>query len=217
MIKLRQYIRKMLLTEAMKMPADLSDNMYVLIEDSSNDYFEVTINDADAPLTTSGIIAELMVSKGRHPGDCDGAWQIIGADAKDGYGPLAYDVAMEYVGHEGLMCDRLSVSEDAANVWDFYLNSRPDVKSIQLDSYKKPFLTPNDTSDDCTGDYTLARHTDRDIAVRFDPINNANHRNKWMDHWSTKKYVKQGTPIIDELKERRAIYFDRDDVGHYYF
>lgn len=220
MIKLRQYIRKMLLTEAMKMPADLSDNMYVLIEKNrAGDYFEVTINDAEQYWSSHGIIAELMVGKADdHNGlNCDGAWVIIGSEAEQGYGPLVYDIAMEYVGDDGLMCDRADVSFEAADVWDFYLSSRPDVKAVQLDFHEKPFLTPNNMKDDCDGQYTLARHVDRDLAVGLDPVGNSYHKRQWMDHWSTKKYVKQGTPIMDELKKRRAIYFDRDDTGHYYF
>ena len=214
---LRQYIRQALLTEAMKMPSDLPDSAYVIIDDSGNDsYFEVVIEDPNTPILTAfgaTTLAGLQVSKAP-AGYCDGAWQIIGATAKDGYGPLAYDIAMEYVGNEGLMCDRSSVSEDAAKVWDFYLNSRPDVKAVQLDSVKKPFLTPKDTSDDCSGEYTLARHTDRDLAVRFDPYGNDEHKKKWMEHWSTKKYVKTtGTPVIDELKELRLLYYDYEDIG----
>ena len=214
---LRQYIRQALLTEAMKTPSDLPDSAYVVIDDSGNNsYFEVVIEDPDTPIYDAfgaDTLAGLQVSKAPS-GYCDGAWQIIGATAKDGYGPLAYDIAMEYVGNEGLMCDRSSVSEDAAKVWDFYLNSRPDVKAVQLDSVKKPFLTPKDASDDCTGEYTLARHTDRDIAVRFDPYGNEEHRKKWMDHWSTKKYVKTtGTPIIDELNDLNLLYYDYEEIG----
>lgn len=206
-----------LLLEGMKMPSDLPDSAYVIIDDSGNDrYFEVIIEDPDTPIYTAfgaTTLASLQVSKAPS-GYCDGAWQIIGANAKDGYGPLAYDIAMEYVGNEGLMCDRTSVSEDAAKVWNFYLNSRPDVKAIQLDSFKKPFLTPKDASDDCTGEYTLARHTDIDIDSGFDPYGNEEHRNKWMDHWSTKKYIKiSGTPVIDELNDLNVLYYDWEDIG----
>ena len=206
-----------LLLEGMKMPSDLPDSAYVIIDDIGNDrYFEVIIEDPDTPIYDAfgaDTLASLQVSKAPS-GYCDGAWQIIGANAKDGYGPLAYDIAMEYVGNEGLMCDRTSVSEDAAEVWNFYLNSRPDVKAIQLDSFKKPFLTPKDASDDCTGEYTLSRHTDIDIDSGFDPYGNEAHRNNWINHWSTKKYVKiSGTPIIDELNDLNVLYYDWEDIG----
>jgi len=213
--ELRQYIRQMLLTEAMKMPSDLSDSMYVLIEDTFKGYFEITIIDYAEPYPQDGEIAQLQVKKSRLP--CDNAWEIVGAGAQiDGFGPLVYDIAMEYVGSEGLMCDRSSVSEEAARVWEYYLNSRSDVRAVQLDHHNKPFVTPSDKSDDCDGYYTLARHTDRDLAVGFNP-NNSDHRNKWMTHWSTKKFIKtSGTPIIDELRELKLLYYDREDVGQFY-
>ena len=135
----------MLLTEGMKMPADLTENMYVLIEKNrAGDYFEVTINDAEKYWSSHGVIAELMVGKAEdHNGlNCDGAWVIMSSEAEQGYGPLVYDIAMEYVGDDGLMCDRTDVSFEAADVWDFYLSSRPDVKAVQLDFHEKPFLTP---------------------------------------------------------------------------
>jgi|SRR6056300_599650 hypothetical protein len=211
----KDYVRSLLI-ESMKMPSDLPDSAYVVIDDNNDRYFEVVIEDPDTPIFTAfgaTTLASLQVSKAP-AGYCDGAWQIIGAAAKDGYGPLAYDIAMEYVGHEGIMCDRSSVSEEAAKVWDFYLNSRPDVKAVQLDSVKKPFLTPEDTSDDCTGEYTLARHTDEDMAVGFNPYENEKHRKKWIDHWSTKKYVKtSGSPIIDALNEMNILYYSYEEIG----
>ena len=214
MKQLRQYIRGILLTEAMKMPSDLSASMYVLIEDTFDGYLEITINDYSKSYPHDGIVGELQVRKSSLP--CDGAWEIIGAFAEDGFGPMIYDIAMEYVGSEGLMCDRSSVTDEAAQVWDYYLNSRSDVRAVQLDHHKRPFVTPDDKSDDCDGYYTLARHTDRDLAVGFNP-NNSDHRNKWMAHWSTKKFVKtSGTPIIDELQELKLLYYDRDDVGQFY-
>ena len=214
MKRLRQYIRQLLLTEGMKMPSDLPESVYVLIEDSGDDYFEITINDPSRSWPDDGKIGELMVVKSKLP--CDGAWAIVGAFAEGGFGPMLYDIAMEYVGPEGLMCDRSSVSDEAARVWEYYLNNRPDVQAVQLDHHNKPFVTPDDTSDDCDGYYTLAKYTGENLAVEFDP-NNSDHRKKWMDHWSTKKFVKtSGTPIIDELKNLKALYYNQDDVGQFY-
>ena len=99
MKNLRDYIRNMLLTEAMKNPSDLPDSAYVIIDDNGMDYFEVVIEDPNTPMDTAfgaTTLASLMASKSK-AGYCDGAWQIIGATAKDGYGPMVYDIAMEYV------------------------------------------------------------------------------------------------------------------------
>ena len=212
MKQLRHYIRQILLTEAMKMPSDLSDSMYVLIEDTFTGYFEITINDYAEAYPHDGVIAELQVKKSRLP--CDNAWEIIGAFAQSGFGPMIYDIAMEYVGSEGLMCDRSSVSEEAARVWEYYLNNRSDVRAVQLDNHRQPFVTPDDKSDDCDGYYTLAKYTLNDDS--FD-ANIPDHAEKWKKHWSTKKFVKtSGTPIIDELQELKLLYYDRDDIGQFH-
>jgi hypothetical protein len=119
---------------------------------------------------------------------------------------------MEYVGHEGIMCDRSSVSPDAATVWDFYLNSRSDVKAVQLDYNREPFLTPEDKSDDCPGN-TFAKHAHDEIEKaepesygHFYPLRFPSQQQSWKDHWSTKKYVKVGgTPVIDQLNDMNLL------------
>ena len=197
---LRQYIRQILLTEGMKTVNDLPADAYVWIMDNDR-IFSVRV---DAPSWSYHAYLTL-----RKPGGelCDGAWEVVSANAPKGWGPLAYDIAMEYVGHEGIMCDRSSVSKDAARVWDFYLNSRPDVKAVQLDALRKPFITPNDKTDDCPEQTFLThQYQELDDAApdrhRFDPEEFPEHAELWKDHWSTKKYVKMGgSPTIDKLND----------------
>jgi hypothetical protein len=60
-------------------------------------------------------------------------WEVVNSVAKKGYGPLFYDIAMEYVvgrlGDLGITSDTSTmVSGEATRVWDFYLNNRPDVE-----------------------------------------------------------------------------------------
>ena len=80
MKQLRQYIRQTLLAEAMKLPSDLPDSAYVIIDDSGNGrYFEVIIEDPDTPILAgfgATKLASLQVSKAP-AGYCDGAWQNI--------------------------------------------------------------------------------------------------------------------------------------------
>jgi len=71
-------------------------------------------------------------------GMCNDAWEIYWADVEDdyidgGFGPLMYDVAMELSGEHGVMCDRNSVSNSAARVWDYYLKYRADVFTDDVD------------------------------------------------------------------------------------
>jgi len=81
---------------------------------------------------------------------------IGSAEAAPGWGPMLYDVAMEYatMNGGGLVADRGSVSPAARKVWDYYMNSRGDVTGIQLDDLKNT-LTPQE-SDNCSQRVALA-------------------------------------------------------------
>ena len=151
---LREYIRE-LLTEAAKGPADLPDDVYVGIKSFGNNT-QVFYSDADGNrrVTIKPPVGRVVVSKpgrsphsAQNPGSCLGAWQVVSSQVSDGWGPLLYDVAMEVVGDAGLMADRNSLSDDAYNVWQYYMNSRPDVVKKQLDDPENT-LTPEE-EDNC--------------------------------------------------------------------
>ena len=197
---LRQYVRQILLTEGMKTPADLGD-MTVGIEFRPEDWIEVALWKIDEAGFKSRA-GELQATYGDHSGPCSGAYEVVWAIAQGapGFGPMLYDIAMELVGDAGLICDRGSVSGEAASVWKFYLNRRPDVIAKQLDDKRAPFLQDpgeNDPSDDCN-QRTFRRKE------RYENHHNASDpefKQKFLDHWSTKAYVKTGgTPILDELE-----------------
>ena len=199
--RLRKYIRRILLTEGMKQASDLPEDAYVWIMDNGN-ILSVRV---DAPSWPTH--AYLTLRKAPH--GCSGAWEVVSATAPHGWGPLAYDIAMEYVGGEGIMSDRSSVSSDAAAVWDFYLKNRPDVKAIQLDSKDSPFLTPDDKTDDCP-ENTFLTHNQEVMRNQgqywFDPSEFPGQEELWKDHWSTKKYVKMGgSPTIDKLNDMNIL------------
>jgi len=83
-------------------------------------------------------------------GPCEGAWQVKWSTATKGWGPLLYDVALEYatIHGNGIIADRDEISDQAIAVWDYYLNNRKqDVDSHQLDD---PYntRTPED-EDNC--------------------------------------------------------------------
>ena len=54
--------------------------------------------------------------------------------ATRGYGPLLHDLAMEFATRHGIGLgpDSRENSPDSIAVWNFYLNSRPDVKKTKL-------------------------------------------------------------------------------------
>jgi len=116
---------------------------------------------------------------------CSAAREVSVAGSKDfGLGPLAYDLAIEASG--GLISDRLSVSDEAQNVWNYYMNNRSDVEAVQLDNEDNA-LTPED-EDNCRQD--IARGT---VVGMYDT---------WQDSALSKMYRKSGTPVMDELRRR---------------
>ena len=115
---LREYIREVLTESAihpkiMRMIDRLEDeeggkvriNRYqVLVKDRQNKTLAQVSFDPD---------------DGMH-GNCSGASIVSIAEAEGGYGPLAYDIAIEATG--GLTADRTEVSDEAEAVWDYYDN-----------------------------------------------------------------------------------------------
>jgi len=154
---LREYVREMLI-EAAKGMQDLPDDVYIAIEEygtrGARIYYSNELGDdiqrktVDDPVVRGKIV--IVDLEGREHGPCDGAWKVSSADAKKGWGPMLYDVAIEYatLNAGGLVSDRDAVSPEARRVWDYYLGSRSDVISHQLDN-EYGDLTPEIEEDDC--------------------------------------------------------------------
>ena len=118
-------------------------------------------SDMTRGITISGFPAgsiEVIKAKPKF-GDCEGGYITkMTYNTTKGWGPLLYDIAMEYATSKGsgLMSDRDMVSGQAKKVWDYYQNNRSDVKATQLDidyeearKYDLKQLTPNNDKDDC--------------------------------------------------------------------
>jgi hypothetical protein len=202
---LRQYIRQILLTEAAKQPEDLHKYHYVEIKEIHDQTTSFTLfwdNGTGSPIHTGRVS---ITQDPKRNGPCSGAWEVIQADARHGFGPLLYDVAMEYARSDGLMADRRSVSSDAMKVWAFYLNSRPDVTPKQLDVNRptrfKGTLTPNDELDDCHQDkyfnhyYAEGDNWEKEWTGAEEDIED------YLASSMTKAYVKNGTPVTDKLRD----------------
>ena len=155
--------RKYLLTEAAKAPEDLPPDVYVRIkkkgsghifysDKNGNQIGELQARRSEGALvngeiaigTPTGLADDFEVGK------CLGAKMIIWSEALKGWGPMLYDIALEFVGDQGLMADRTSLSDDAYNVWTHYMNSRSDVQKKQLDTMNNT-LTPDDADNCNTG------------------------------------------------------------------
>jgi hypothetical protein len=88
-----------------------------------------------------------------YAGPCLDGWTISRSESDKGWGPLLYEIAMEWASRNGggLTPDRQVVSDLAKNVWYKY-ESRDDIIKTQLDAHKGDELkqlTPDDESDDC--------------------------------------------------------------------
>ena len=189
---LREYIRE-LLTESIDPKImgmiDRAEKYGLYVDITSNSVLIYDGHNTDKPR------AKINFERDTSFGPCRGGAYVTYAKADGGFGPLAYDVAIEATG--GLMSDRTEVSPDAAAVWDYYANNRPDVQVDQLDilkDYGEEQLTPDDKSDDC------------DQVPAYDRL-----KSNWHTSSLSKKISKRGTPVIDELKARGMLYDDRED------
>ena len=199
--------RKYVLTEGMKTAANLPQGSGIaMISRGTNPMFVYTYDGKPLynyphPRFNPGVPegapwGEVLIGKLKpnSQGDCSDAYGIDHSETASGWGPLLYDVAMEWASKNGsgLTSDRGSVSKDAYNVWNYYLRNRPDVEATQLDirnsGYEK--ITPDDESDDCEQAISVswARKTDSDP----DP--------GWSAQPTAYLYRVSGTPTMDALE-----------------
>ena len=194
---LREYIRS-LLTEAAMGPKDLEaiPGAMITITDwgsSANvQYYDAgkTLARYDVP---SGRVAigEIIDPEMWGNGPCGGAWQVQEANADHGWGPLLYDVAIEFATMRatGLVPDRREVSMEARNVWRYYLSNRSDVKSHQLDNLKNQ-LTKTE-KDNCN---------QKEAGYKYGEEEYMTSKVKWWKSPLSKRYTK--TPrVINRLRK----------------
>jgi len=106
----------------------------VYVDASSGDDLEFEVEEGRENF---GAIVDIEPVPGKY-GPCGGnAYKIGMAAAPQGWGPLLYDIAIEYIesiGGAGLISDRRSVSDFAVPIWDVYYEARPDIIAIQLNN-----------------------------------------------------------------------------------
>jgi len=132
------------LDEAMKTPADLPEGVVVVVlKESDGTGFQVYYAERDKPTARLkaddldrmeaglDIFGTLHVGRGGNE-PYEGVYVITSAKAKDGFGPLLYDVALEVAGEDGLKPDVEDVSDDANAVWKHYDTQREDVLGTML-------------------------------------------------------------------------------------
>ncbi len=159
---------------------DGAEVRYVRIKDYENEQFsELGEDDAvrrqDRKIIKTGIPyggVEISRALEDEQGPCFDGHLVIGSRAERGWGPLLYEVALEWASQNGggLMPDRFSVSDYALAVWSKY-EKRSDVKPSQMDvahgldgiSSKTldyfPQLTPDKKEDDCDQTVPIGRRS----------------------------------------------------------
>ena len=132
------------LDEAMKTAADLPDDVVVVVlKEPDGSGFKIYYAERDKPNVSLkagdldrmeagiDIFGALHIGRGRNE-PYEDVYIVTSAKAKDGFGPLLYDVALEMAGKSGLKPDVLDVSDDASAVWKHYDEQREDVGSQML-------------------------------------------------------------------------------------
>lgn len=133
-------MKRIIVEMPMKMPADLGPALIVKLEHMTGKGFEVILeeyNENGKLIDEPGTLFAKMITDPNN-GCPVGVYEVFHSDSVSGYGPLLYDVAIEWatVTGKGLMSDRKSVSSDAANVWKkYYIRAQDDhldLEKIQL-------------------------------------------------------------------------------------
>jgi len=133
-----------IIDEAMKTAADLPEEVVVVVKSRGPQSFSVYYALRDTPeqrlrahdldrqeagIDIYGTLDTHISGEEPHPE----VFMVKTATARDGFGPLLYDVALEVAGPQGLRPDEFDVSRDASRVWKHYDTNRPDVDSRLLD------------------------------------------------------------------------------------
>ena len=169
-------------------------------------WFDIEFDDAEQYLgrkiVQTGIpYGEVQIRKEDGNGKCLNGWEVFASGATRGFGPLLYEVALEYASQNGggLMSDRNSVSDYALNVWSEYEMREPGVKNAQLDVDLMKTQIPNDFEDE------LENLTD---TPEDDCVQNKTVRSYGMD-WNesplSKIYIKKSSDVMKALGDRLIV------------
>jgi hypothetical protein len=205
----REYIRE-LLTEVAKGPQDLPDSVHIVIDPHTfgkGAAIRYADEDGEAIVATQdgpwGEMFIVDVAGREDTGPCGGAWKLSSVNAGSGWGPMLYDVAMEYATAMGggLIADRTAVSPEARRVWDYYFTRRGDTEAHQLDDLENT-LTPVE-EDNCDQE-VAGFDVNRPAGGRYSPRKKAGV--DWVESPLSKRYTKNPATMdaliaLDKLVE----------------
>lgn len=140
---------------------------------------------------------EFYKAQPSNDGECYDGYIIMVTGAEQGWGPLLYEVALEWASQNGggLTADRGIVSDKAMAVWAKY-EKRGDVDTKQMDidhdssgTEEFPQLTPDKPKDDCDQGKAVA------VAGK-----------KWAETSISKMYYKPNPELITALKSAGRLF-----------
>jgi len=222
---------KQVINEAMKGPDQLPANYVVIINDGGT-FVEVSYKALYSNPSSERVYGELVAEEMSTATCVDKTYEVMSSEAAKGWGPMLYDVMMEYLTNRkkaSLTSDRGMVSTAAKNVWDFYLNNRSDVEKIRMDisddsldfiygsKRMAPFkqLTPNDKSDDCTQDTAVywavgkgdwKKHNSN--SARMAAIDYPKRAANWHKQSVSYAYVKNNKEVMNALTLKQQIKYE---------
>ena len=180
--------------------------------------FDSPVGRRDEKRYTSGIRpfpkGYIVIEKKTKDGDtkigkCGEAWSIQNIQANKGWGPLLYDIAMEFLTRTisagdpskkgGLMADRLTVSNDAAPVWDYYQNKRrdPSIRSHQMDDLAGTLKKLSKTD---------PKYKEYKRLKAGDKCNQSGLNSNWIENPRSKRWTKDPI-ILSELEKLQLIHY----------
>lgn len=131
-------------------PRDLNSNYCLYVELNGQTNYVVLFDSTNIFSPTGEVKPEGIIGYGKfvyspsseisdNPFSC---FEVVYTAARQGYGPLIYDVMLAEAGKKGLMADRHQVSPDAENVWEYYFkNRKSEIIRKPIDDYTNP-ITP---------------------------------------------------------------------------
>lgn len=183
----RKFINEGIDPRIQKQIDNLPENVMILVSDEESLGVKISYESAEGS-RFSPLFGEVEIEN-MGGGPCSDAWKVMYASAQRGWGPLLYEVALEWASQNGggLTSDRRSVSKFAAAVWDKYLK-RGDVSKKQLDALEPELdkLTPDNPDDDCV----------QRAAVK------SSGEESWMNDPLSKAYFKSSAEVMSALKEK---------------
>jgi hypothetical protein len=196
---LRETVRKILLQEGMVTIDQLPDDVYIEIwaKGASTVIIRYMKEHPKSgylvpPTQSDSAWGTIILRKGIHQ---KGLWEVTQSGAANGYGPLLYDIAMEYATEHGigLVSDRHNVSDGkdgAQGVWNYYLQHRAgvDVEVHQMDDMENT-LTPTPVDNI---DQTISKKTSTPI-------------DSWPNSALSKRYTKS-PKLLSQYEDKKILY-----------